>query len=370
MKRLIKIIIILLIIISLPIFILSVNKPKEVNVLLVGVDAGDYEHKDAPKRSDTIMLIHLEPKDKKIFIYSIPRDTRVKVNGDYRKINSVYAIGGINLLNEKLEDMLKIKINSYVKVDYKAFRELIDAIGGVDVIIPFDMNYDARDIKIHFKKGERVHLDGQKAEQFVRWRKNNDGSGYALGDIGRISTQQEFLIKVAEKLKSPLTLIKFPKILGVVSKNVNTDLNRIDMMRYAISFIGITKDDIKTRVMSGEPKYINSVSYYIPSHNKDYEFLSHYSSNLTSKKVDYSIKILNSTNKNGLAARYKELLKENKYEVSKIGNYNIKLEQTVIYSNDEEVAEEIKEIIGCGIIKKDDNQEEDVVVILGLDSVK
>lgn len=370
MKRLIKIITILLFIVLIPIFILSINKPKAANLLLVGVDAGDYEHKDAPKRSDTIMLIHLESKDKKIFIYSIPRDTRVKVNGEFRKINSVHAIGGIDLLKYKLEDMLKININNYVKVDYKAFRELIDAIGGVDVIIPFDMNYDARDIKIHFKKGEKVHLDGQKAEQFVRWRKNNDGSGYALGDIGRISTQQEFLIKVAEKLKSPLTLVKFPKILGVVSKNVQTDLNGIDMIKYAISFIGISKDEIKTKVMSGEPKYINSVSYYIPSYKNDYEFLRYYRSRITGNKVDCSIQILNSTNKSGLAARYKELLKENKYEVSKIGNYNKKLDQTLIYCNDEEVGQEIKEIIGCGIIKKYDNQEEDVVVILGLDSVK
>ncbi|MCX7694392.1 MAG: LCP family protein [Caloramator sp.] len=370
MKRFIKLILIILLIISLPIIIFRVNKPKEMNVLLVGVDAGDYEHKDAPKRSDTIMLIHLDTMDKKIYMYSIPRDTRVKANGEFRKINSIHAIGGIDLLKEKIEDMLKIKIDHYIKVDYKAFRELVDAIGGIDVLIPFDMNYDARDIKIHFKKGEKVHLDGQKAEQFVRWRKNNDGSGYALGDIGRISTQQEFLIKVAEKLKSPIVLFRFPKVLGVVTKNVSTDLSNIDMLKYAFTYIGINKNDIKTKVMSGEPKYIHSVSYYIPSYDNDIEFLKNFSSNIENNKKDYTIKILNSTNKNGLAAKYKEILKENKYEVAEIGNYNKKLKETIIYCNDEEVAEEIKDIIGCGIIKKDVDQEEDAIVILGLDSVK
>ncbi|WDC83883.1 LCP family protein [Caloramator sp. mosi_1] len=171
MKRFLKAIIILILIISIPLVILKLNKPKSTNILLIGVDAGDYEHKEAPKRSDTIMLVHLEPKDKKIYIYSIPRDTRVKFNGEYRKINSIHAIGGINSLKEQIETMLKIKIDHYIKVDYNSFRELVDAIGGIDVIIPFDMNYDARDIKIHFKKGEKVHLDGLKAEQFVRWRK-------------------------------------------------------------------------------------------------------------------------------------------------------------------------------------------------------
>ncbi|WDC83884.1 hypothetical protein PL321_15685 [Caloramator sp. mosi_1] len=102
--------------------------------------------------------------------------------------------------------------------------------------------------------------------------KNNDGSGYALGDIGRISTQQEFLIKVAEKLKSPIVLIKFPKILGVITKNVSTDFNKFDMIKYASSYIGLNKNNIEVKVMSGEPKYINSVSYYIPNYRDDSDF--------------------------------------------------------------------------------------------------
>lgn len=85
----------------------------------------------------------------------------------FKKINAAHAIGGIELLKEKLEGMLGIKIDYYVKVDYKAFRELIDAVGGIDVVIERDMNYNAHDIQVHFKKGEKVHLDEKRLRHLL-----------------------------------------------------------------------------------------------------------------------------------------------------------------------------------------------------------
>lgn len=375
MKKLFKFIILitLVIVLFLGVF-LKFNKPSSANILLLGVDAGDYEHKQAPKRSDTIMLINLDTKNKKIYMYSIPRDTLVHVNDENCKINAVHAIGGVELIKNKLESMLKIKIDYYVKVDYNAFKELVDAIGGVDVIVPFDMNYDASDIKIHFKKGEKVHLNGEKAEQFVRWRKNNDGTGYALGDLGRISTQQEFIIKASQKLKSPLIVFRLPKILKVVSSNVKTDLSTAKIVNYAFSFYGLDKNNIENKIMSGEPKYINSISYFIANISSDKEYLDHYRINKSievESKEDIAIKIYNGTNVNGLAASYKKVLEQNGYKIMEIGNYNKRVKTTIINCGEQDMGDDIKQIIGVGTIKTSSklNQKE-IVVILGSDSVK
>lgn len=370
MKRIIKLVLVISLIVFIPIFLINFKVPEPINILVVGVDAGDYNNINAPKRTDTIMLVHLETKEKGVYIYSIPRDTRVSLNGEHQKINAVHAVGGIQLLKQKLEDMLNININYFVKIDYKAFRELVDAVGGVDVVIPHDMNYDARDIKIHFKKGEKVHLDGVKAEQFIRWRKNNDGTGYAMGDLGRISTQQEFLVKISEKFKSPLIIFRLPKVMKVISSNIKTDLSKVKIMRYSLYYLGIDKNNIKTKVMSGQPEYINSISYYIAKYNEDYDFLQNFGNIDKTSKRNIKIKILNSTNKNGLAARYKKIFEEKGYDVVEIGNYNKRFNKTVIYCYDEEISKEIKDILDCENVKLVKDNNEIIVVILGTDIVK
>lgn len=375
MKKLFKFILLsLLLLILFFAAYIKFNNPNSANILVLGVDAGDYQHKQAPKRSDTIMVINLDTKDKKVYMYSIPRDTLVHVNGENCKINAVHAIGGVELIKNKVESMLNIKIDYYVKVDYNSFKELVDAIGGVDVVVPFDMNYDASDIKIHFNKGEKVHLNGEKAEQFVRWRKNNDGGGYALGDLGRISTQQEFIIKASQKLKSPFIVFRIPKVLKVISSNVKTDLSTSKIVKYALAFYGIDKDSIENRIMSGEPKYINSVSYFISNLSNDREYLNHYRINKNievKSKDDVNIKIYNGTKVNGLAAGYKKMLEQNGYTIMEIGNYNKKVKTTIINSGEQELAEDIQQIIGVGVIKSSNNlNQKEIVVILGSDSVK
>ena len=108
---------------------------------------------------------------------------------------------------------MNIKINYIVKIDYNAFREIIDAIGGIEMKIERNMIYDdeGQNLHINFKAGEIVTLDGKKAEEFFRWRKNNDGSGFANGDLDRIENQQKFISKVVDKCTSPLILFRVPK---------------------------------------------------------------------------------------------------------------------------------------------------------------
>jgi LCP family protein required for cell wall assembly len=171
----------------------EVKAGEPLNILLLGVDVGTVGSDNSPKRSDTMMVFHYDPKTSEMVMVSIPRDTKVTINGSSEKINAANAIGGTELAIKSVEKLLGIDINYYVEINYEGFRKFIDAIGGIDTVIPFDMNYDDdfQDLHIHFKKGQKVHLDGQKAEEFVRWRKNNDGTGYAEGDLGRITMIKE-----------------------------------------------------------------------------------------------------------------------------------------------------------------------------------
>ena len=187
------------------------RKNEPVNILILGMDIGDAEQDEnkAIRRTDTMMVLNYNPNTKKINIVSIPRDTLIQVDAydeygnlrPYWKINNAYVLGGEEEVIKHVELLLETNINYMVEIDYNAFRSFIDAIGGVDMYIEQQMDYDddAQDLHIHFNAGETVHLDGKKAEEFFRWRKNNDGTGFIDGDLGRIRNQQAFMKEVLKK---------------------------------------------------------------------------------------------------------------------------------------------------------------------------
>jgi len=96
----------------------------------------------------------------------------VKVNGKYMKINALIGKGGEKMVIDMVEDITGLPVDYYVTLNFKGFREIVDTLGGVEINVPFDMDYDDpyQNLHIHLKKGKQV-LDGKKAEQFVRYRK-------------------------------------------------------------------------------------------------------------------------------------------------------------------------------------------------------
>lgn len=358
---------------------ISINEP--VNILLLGVDAGDYANKTSknPKRSDTMIIIRYIPENNKVYMLSIPRDTRIMIDGKVEKLNSAHRIGGTSLAIETIETMLGIKINYYAKVDYSGFRNCIDAIGGIDMEIPFNMDYDAYDISIHFKKGETVHMDGKKAEAFVRWRKNNDGGGYAMGDLGRAATQQEFMLKVVEKLKTPSGMLKAPGLIETASKYVTTDMTAKTMLKYMFKLRNVDTSQIEKRVLAGEPKYMGGVSFFIYDKEKNIDFLSNFKNNSTDTtnniidRGSVRVKILNATGIKGLASKYQNDIENLGYNVVSIGNYTEIQKSTIIndYSRNN-YGQALQKDLGFGKIYEEqiEGNEYDIVVILGNDSVK
>jgi LCP family protein required for cell wall assembly len=312
---------------------------------------------------------------------SIPRDTRIYFNGKYMKVNAVNAIGGPELAISTIEEMLNVDINYYVRIDYKGFRECIDAIGGVDATIERDMDYDAEGISVHFKAGENVHLDGQLAEEYVRWRKNNDGTGYAMGDLGRIQTQQGFLLTIADKLKSPSTILRLPEVINTASKYVETNMSPSKMVKYFSKLKGIAKEDIHNETLAGTPEYIGGISYYLWDKEDSKEYLSNFRGNKDKKdeekvEVDRSkvnVTVLNSTSVKGLAKTYKEKLTALGYNVVKVDNYSGELSVTQINTDGTKgYGETVLDDLGFGAVTENGKVQEgsNVVIILGRDSVK
>ena len=360
----------------------SGNKP--VNILLLGMDIGDPNQEDNKdiKRTDTIMVVNYNPETDKITTVSVPRDTLIQNNGNSVKINSAFAIGGYSRIKTEVEGLLNVNINYIVKVDYDAFVDIIDAIGGVKMKIERNMIYDdeGQNLHINFKAGETVKLDGQKAQEFFRWRKNNDGSGFANGDLDRIQNQQKFIAKVIDKCINPLIVFRIPKIMSAIGNNVETNMSPFSIIKYGLKFMGVSNNDISMLTAAGTPKTINGQSFLVFDKNSNKDIISQLASSEVSSQSEngisrenIKIKILNATKINGLASELK--INMNNLGYTKIDTGNTELsDKTVILSNNKNMLKTISkdlDIKNSG--KKDDKAEYkdyDVIIILGKDFKK
>lgn len=351
---------------------------RSINILALGVDIGTpgAEDENDPKRTDTMMLLHYNSDSDKVDIISIPRDTLIKIKGKNIKINSAHAIGGVEYAVDAVEKLLNINIDYYGKVNYEGFRKLIDSVGGLDMEIKYNMDYDdpSQNLHIHFKKGETVHLDGEKAEGFFRWRKNNNGTGLAEGDLGRIENQHVFMNTLLEKLKSPWIITRIPAIFMTLPKYCETNMAPDEIIKYGFSFIRADKVNMET--LKGESQYLKGLSYFVYDADNNKEILE----KLKDKgsvidrddmdKQNIKIKVLNATKKSGLASNYKKYLEGMGYENIVIGNTSPVKKSSILigdrFNKDEQ--KYIKTDLRINTIKSvEDNKGFDIIVMLGED---
>jgi LCP family protein required for cell wall assembly len=352
-----------------------------VNILVLGTDIGNAKQVDneSAKRTDTIMVLNYNLQNKSLRIVSIPRDMMININGKNLKVNAAYEVGGYPKIKSEVENLLEVNINYTVKIDYNAFREIIDAIGGIDMKIDRNMIYDdeGQNLHINFKAGETVHLDGKKAEEFFRWRKNNDGSGFANGDLDRIDNQHKFISKVVDKCTSPLILFRAPKILTALGDNVDTNMSSFEVLNYGLKFMNIKKQNVIMLTAEGIPKTIKGESFLVFDKNANKDLLSSLTSSTASENIsantskDYiRIKILNGTKINGLAAKAMKQLNNAGYTKVDTGNCEL-IDKSTILANDGEKLKVIKQDINIKESDKKDNKSEyndyDVIIILGKD---
>ena len=194
----------------------SVDKGEDpFSVLLLGVDTGDLGRTEQG-RSDSIMVVTVNPNTNESKIVSIPRDTYTEIigQGTTDKINHAYAFGGTSMAVNTVQNLLNIPIDYYIEVNMQGVKDLVDAVGGVDVNSPLEFKQNG----FEFTKGP-VHLDGEKALAFSRNRYDDP-----TGDYGRQGRQRQVIEAVVKKAATFSTLTNYKDILNALQNNMKTNL--------------------------------------------------------------------------------------------------------------------------------------------------
>ena len=208
--------------------------PKEdnISILFLGVDDRDG---DLSGRTDAIVLATFNKSDGTIKMASIPRDSLVEIPGrkNKDKINHAHAFGGTDLTIQTVEKLLDIPIDYFAKVNFTAFMEIIDALGGIEVDVPFTFTeMDSRDRKnaITLREGRQT-LNGEEALAYARMRKKDP-----RGDIGRGERQQEIVKALIKKGASISSITSYGEVLDSLEKHLSMNLtfgNIVSLHSYA-----------------------------------------------------------------------------------------------------------------------------------------
>lgn len=200
----------------------NLNSKDPISILLLGVDTGDLGRTERG-RSDTMMVVTVNPNTKKSTIMSIPRDTYTEIvgYGISDKINHAYAFGGNSMAINSVQNLLDIPIDYYVTVNMAGIQEIVNAVGGVDVVSPLTFTQDG----YTFYQDEVNHLDGNAALAFARMRYEDPD-----GDTGRQARQRIIIEGVVNKVTSASTLLNYQSILGSLSNNVQTNFQMKDYL--------------------------------------------------------------------------------------------------------------------------------------------
>lgn len=236
----------------------SVSAGRPVNLLVMGLD-------NEKSRTDVILLFNFDPDRSKLNILSIARDTRVFERGKFSKINALYSAGGEELVAREITALTGLPVNYYLTMDFRGFRKIVDTLGGVEFRVPFRMKYDDPDQNLHInlRKGTQL-LDGDAAEQLVRYRKGNRaGQGYIDGDIGRIRMQQDFIRCLIRQKLNLKYLSRMDDIFGILRRYVKTNMGLTDIAAYLGSAGRINADEVKTFTLPGDSAMKGDVWYFI-----------------------------------------------------------------------------------------------------------
>ncbi|MDD5944796.1 MAG: LCP family protein [Clostridia bacterium] len=359
-----------------------------INVAVIGTDEDEIH-------SDVIFVVSFDTDTGEAYFVSVPRDTQVYMTdsmmldmknsdrGEYIpskydtvgecKITELYAYAGSEKNNEylvsTLENLLDVDIDHYVTINLAAFREIVDAVGGVDMYVPMDMYWDMSDTGgpiIDLKEGQQ-HLDGAKAEQLVRFRK-----GYAKQDIDRISTQHDFMFALIGKIFDSENVISdMTSLINTVYKYVDTDISLGDCLGYLkyISLVDMTKISMET--IPGEAQ-----NMYIPDkagikEMSDRVFRGIIAENTAeSDSKQYTIEVSNGGNIMGYAAKTQERLNGLGYNVTKITTwYGNQQDTTIIYVPEEGMGNDLVGLFSDAKVVADSSAIDggtDIKIVIGL----
>jgi LCP family protein required for cell wall assembly len=238
------------------------NGKKALLFLLLGI--GDRPVLGDPGRADSIIVISVNPSIKSAVMFSIPRDTRTKIigKGFQDKINHSYAYGGTEMTKKTVEHFLNKSIDYVIQVNMEGLRQLVDAVGGIQVEneFPFEEKDELGEKVYYYDKG-LVNLDGERALHYTRMRKSDP-----RGDFGRNERQRQVLIALVQKSTAFSSVFKIQEIINILGENIKTNIPFKEMKLFCDEF---RKDgssyNIETLEIKGTDKTIDGIYYYIVS---------------------------------------------------------------------------------------------------------
>ncbi len=380
----------------------------EFQVLLMGVSTDQ----EGVSLTDTIMIATYNPNSQRAVLVSVPRDsftgTNVKRAKASDKINAIY-----NLTKdpketvEAVNELTGLDLKYYAIVQTEALIELVDALGPIEYNVPIDMNYDdpTQDLHIHLKAGVQ-QIDGEKAEQLLRFRKNNDDTTfpaeYGDNDIGRMRNQREFLTTVVQQTAKLGNITKLGSILDIASRNLitNVDFNALkDYLPYAVEF---STENLLTESLPGEVPDLsktNGVSIFVVDEEETKQMIkelffpeelttqegntiSGNTTNVTSNTSSTSssgtsnsnikIEVLNGTSNGKVLQQVVEKLKDEGYNVSRTGTTTATTKTIIANKNQvsDMIINKIQQTIGTGIVSDSNtgtSNRVDVTLVIGKD---
>jgi len=229
---------------------ITLDKREPFSVLMLGVD----ERSGDKGRSDTMIVLTVNPNDKSIKMLSIPRDIRTEIvgKGFEDKINHAYAFGNEEMSMATVENFLDIPLDYYIKVNMEGFKDIVDAVGGITVNSSLSFNQGG----YQFTEGSN-NLDGKAALAYVQMRKQDPN-----GDFGRQDRQRQIIQGVIKKGISVNSLTNFDDIFGALGKNVRTNLTFAEMKDIQKNYRDAA-GNIEQMTISGNGDAINKIWYLI-----------------------------------------------------------------------------------------------------------
>ena len=205
----------------------NLNNKEPFSVLLLGIDTGD-DGRVEQGRSDTTIVATVNPRDKQTTLVSLARDTYVDIPGQGKqdKLNHAYAFGGASLAMDTVENYLNIPINHYASINMAGLKELVNAVGGIEVNNNLTFSQDGYDFTIG-----KISLDGEQALSYSRMRYEDPN-----GDYGRQERQRKVIEGIVQKVLSLNSVSNYQEILTAVSDNMKTDLSFDDMKKIALDY--------------------------------------------------------------------------------------------------------------------------------------
>lgn len=356
--------------------------------LLLGTDGRPGEK---VYRTDTILLARIDPQNKKVTLVSIPRDTPVEIPGHGRqKINAAHAFGGPQQAVKTVSEFCGVPITHYVEVSFDGFKEVVDALGGVEVDVPDKVN--DKDAGPDVIQPGLQTLNGSQALTFCRTRHYSDG------DYRRMQHQRIFITALINKVLNNMNPAQLVGTVDSVSKMVLTDMSVTDIVSLAEQFKGMDTSTIMTGVVPSEPKTVGGVAYVIPfvdewkemmkrvdagespeekklNVNADLVNAAHLAQVISSDPANssYHITIMNGTMIKGAASTCAKMLKSAGYDVVATSDLDASFSKTEVYykkPEDQQKAEKVVQDLKLGGASKDKGTiafKGDLLVVIGTD---